>query len=138
MLFVVSRYKGSTGAINVTWGITVEARAPMSFVVSPLFGELEFHEGQWNSSFHLRFLSIPLVDHKYGIFVKLLNVSGSALLGNFTSVKISFPSKFSDTNDTSTDDNSKTPDFLLPCLGGFLLIIVTAVVVFLCCKCVKR
>ena len=136
MLFDVYRYKGSTGAIKVTWGVTIEARAPVSFVVTPLFGELEFDEGQWNSSFHLRFPSIPLTDQKYGIFVKLLNVSGSAVLGNFTTVKISFPSKTSDTNDKTK--NSKTNNILftivLPCLGGILLVIAIGVIVFVCRK----
>ncbi len=126
MLLDVARYKGSTGAVKLTWGVTMEPNTPASFIVSPVFGQLEFAEGQWNSSIHLRFPSIPARAQEIGIFVKLFNASGGAMLGNFSSVKIIFPP----INDTIVvKDIGK--EILLPCLGGALLIIgLIAVICF--------
>jgi hypothetical protein len=140
VLLDVARYKGSTGAIKLTWGIAIEPNTPASFVVSPMFGEVEFSEGQWNSSIRLRFPFIPDTDQEIGIFVKLLNVSGGAMLGNFTSVKITFPSNVGDdevTTPVNDNNNSNKSDvilkILLPCLSGALFIIgVIAAIIFLC------
>ncbi len=125
MLLDVARYKGSTGAVKLTWGVTMEPNTPASFIVSPVFGQLEFAEGQWNSSIHLRFPSIPALAQKIGIFVKLFNASGGAMLGNFSSVKIIFPPNINDSK-VVKDNGNKTGvnlEILLPCLGGALLII---------------
>ena len=140
MLLDIARYKGSTDVIKITWGVTIEPNTPDSFVVSPMFGEVEFGEGQWNSSIHLRFPFIPDTDQEIGIFVKLLNVSGGAMLGNFTSVKITFPSNVGDDEVTTLvkdKNNSNRSDvvlkILLPCLSGALLIIgMIAASIFLC------
>jgi hypothetical protein len=140
MLLDVARYKGSTGAIKLTWGVNIEPNAPASFVVSPMSGEVEFSEGQWNSSIHLRFPFIPDTDQEIGIFVKLLNVSGGAMLGNFTSVKITFPSNVGDdevTTPVKDNNNSNKSDvilkILLPCLSGALLLIgIIAAIIVLC------
>lgn len=74
----VSRHKGSTGFVKVTWGVSIEPNTPASFIVSPMVGVLEFTDGQWNSSFYLQFPFRPAIDKKVEVFVKLLNVSGGA------------------------------------------------------------
>ena len=126
MLLDVTRHKGSTGVIKLMWGAAIEPQVPASFIMSPMYGVLEFKEGQWNSSIHLEFSSIPDTNQEIEVIVKLINVSGGAMLGNFTTVKVTFPSK----QVRKTDPIWK---IILPCLSGALLIVgITAAVVFLC------
>lgn len=141
MLLDVARHKGSTGIVQLTWGVTIEPNAPASFIVSPMSGVVEFNEGQWNSSIHLGFPFIPDSDQKIEIFVKLLNVSGGAMLGNFTTVKVTFPPNVgnSEVINTKPVKNSKSDKtdvilkILLPSLSGALLIIgITAAIIFIC------
>ena len=139
MLLDVIRYKGSTGVINAAWGITVEPNTPSSFIVTPKSGEVEFSEGQWNSSIHLRFPFIPETDQKIEIVVKLLSVSDGAMLGNFTSVKITFPPNVGDDEVTkpveeyNSNETNVILKILLPCLSGALLILgIIAASICLC------
>ena len=139
MILDVVRYKGSTGAINVAWGITVEPNTPSSFIVTPKSGEVKFSEGQWNSSIHLRFPFILETDKEIEIFVKLLSVSDGAMLGNFTSVKITFPPNVGDGEVTKPVEEYESNEanvilkILLPCLSGALLIIgIIAASICLC------
>ena len=141
MLLDVTRYKGSTGAIKLAWGVTTELNTPSSFVVTPTSGEVEFSEGQWNSSIHLRFPFIPETEQEIGIFAKLLSVSDGAMLGNFTSVKIIFPPNVGDSEvtipvqeDNSGRESNVILKILLPCLSGALLIVGTAGSMICLCK----
>jgi hypothetical protein len=122
----VARYKGSTGSIQLAWGVTITPNTPVSFIASPISGHLEFSEGQWNSSIHLRFVFIPVTDQEIEILVKLHNASEGATLGELTDVKITFPAKA---------DNKSVAGLvlkiLLPCLA-LLIIVTTAGIVFLC------
>ena len=127
MLLDVNRYKGSTGAIKLTWVITLDPNVPASLNVSAMFGQLEFCEGQWNSSIHLRFPFILARDQEISISVKLHNVSSGAMLGNFTRVKITFPANVYD----NSDNTGFILKILLPCLIGALLIFgITAAIIF--------
>lgn len=122
MLLNVARHKGSTGVIKLTWDATIKPHAPASIIVFPMYGVLEFKEGQWNSSIHLQFSFIPDVNQEIEVFVKLVNVSGGAMLGNFTTVKVIFP--FKEINKT------EFLKILLLCLSGALLIIgITAAII---------
>ena len=140
MLLDVARHKGSTGTVQLTWGVTIEPNAPPSFIASPMSGVLEFNEGQWNSSIHLGFPFIPDNNQKIEIFVKLLNVSGGAMLGNFTTVNVTFPPNVGNSEVITKPvkkNKSKETDvilkILLPSLSGALLIIgIIAVVIFIC------
>jgi hypothetical protein len=127
MFLDVARYKGSTGSIKLAWGVTITPNTAVSFIRSPMFGHLEFSEGQWNSSIHLRFVFIPVTDQEIGIYVKLHNVSGGGTLGKFTDVKITFPSKINDESNTAL-----VWKIVLPCLA--LLIIGTTAAAILLCK----
>ena len=131
MVLDVVRYKGSTGAVKLTWGVTNEPNTPVSLNVSDMFGQLEFSEGQWNSSIHLRFPVVPLTDQEVGISVKLLNASGGAMLGNFTSVKVVFPPNVTDSEVVKNSNQTGVNlEILLPCLAGALLIIGLIVAAF--------
>ena len=139
MRLEVDRYKGSTGAIRVTWSVIIEPKNLSSFNVSPSFGELEFSEGQWNSSIQLRFLSnISKADREVAIFVKLHNVSGGAILGKVTSMKITFPPATGGNRVTIRERNNKSEKtdvilkIVLPCLTGVMLIGIIAAVIFPC------
>ena len=96
MLFNVARYKGSTGAVNLSWAVTIGQNTSASFNVSPMSGQLKFLESQWNSSIHLQFHSIPETDQQIEICVTLLNITGGGMLGNVTTLKIVFLSKDDD------------------------------------------
>ena len=128
ILLSVSRHKGSTGFVKVTWGISIEPNAPASFIVSPMVGILEFSEGQWNSSFHLQFPSLPATDKKIEIYVKLLNVSDGAILGDFTTVKITFPPKKVNPEHSNNNKNVILK-IVLPYSGGVLVVIGLAIVI---------
>jgi hypothetical protein len=138
MVLNVARYKGSTDGIILTWAVTIEPNAPASFTVSPTFGELEFSEGQWNSSIRLWFPFVPETNQEIRIFVKLLNVSGGAMLGNFTRVKITFtPTVGQSEVKTPLESNSSNKTdlilkILLPCLGSISLIIGIMATIYLC------
>ena len=125
----VSRHKGSTGFVKVTWDVSIEPNAPASFIVSPMVGVLEFRDGQWNSSFYLQFPFRLAIDKKVEIFVKLLNVSGGAMLGNFTTVKITFPPN----EVNSPFENNSNKNFALMTvfqyLGSALLIVGIVIVI---------
>ena len=140
MLLNVIRYKGSTGAIKLTWGVTIQPNTSLSFQVKPKSGQLEFGEGQWNSSIYLDFPIIPTTHQQIDVFVKLLNVSGGAMLGSFTTVKITFPPNVTESEVTNPAGNSikHILTFALSCLGGAVLIgaILTALICF--CKSRKR
>lgn len=125
MILVVSRHKGSTGVVKLTWGVSIEPNAPAAFIVSPMSGVLEFSEGQWNSSFHLKFPSLPSTDKKIEIFVQLLNVSGGAILGNFTTVKITFPRGVvnAPVENNNSNKNDVIVKIVLPYSGGALAVI---------------
>lgn len=124
----IARRKGSTGVVKLMWNTTVEPNVNETFVVSPMSGELEFDEGQWNSSVHLRLPSAPAIGQE--VIVKLLNVSAPAMLGNLTGVKITCPPESSDDIGTSTTGSDDSSDqryiilkIVLPSIGGALLII---------------
>ena len=135
MLLGVSRHKGCTGVVKLTWGVSIKPNAPTSFIVSPMFGVLEFSEGQWNSSFHLKFPFLPATNENIEIFVKLLNVSGGAILGNFTTVKITFPSnKVNLPVENNISDKNFTLKIVLSYSGSALLIIGLVIVVALLCR----
>ena len=128
ILLDIARRKGSTGIIKLKWNTTVGPNVNETFVVSPMSGELEFDEGQWNSSIHLRLPSAPAIGQE--VIVKLLNVSAPAMLGNLTGVKITCPPEGSDDIATSTTGNDDSSDqryiilkIVLPSIGGALLII---------------
>ena len=125
MILVVSRHKGSTGVVKLTWGVSIEPNAPAAFIVSPMSGVLEFSEGQWNSSFHLKFPFLPSTDKKIEIFVQLLNVSGGAILGNFTTVKITFPRDVvnAPVENNNSNKNDVIVNVVLPYSGGALAVI---------------
>ena len=136
MLLNVVRYKGSTGNVNLTWGVIIGPNTRASFNVSPVAGQLEFIEGQWNSSIHLMFHSILDTDKELEISVKLLNVSGGGMLGNVTTVKITSNSSVEDNEVTrpKEDDDEKSRFILivvLPCvIGGLLIIGVIATAIY--------
>ncbi|CAB4011511.1 Hypothetical predicted protein [Paramuricea clavata] len=138
MVLNIARYKGSTDPIILTWAVTIEPNAPPSFTVSPMFGELEFSEGQWNSSIHLWFPVVPETNQEIRIFVKLLNVSGGAMLGKFTRVKITFtPTVGQSEVKTPLENNSSNKTdlllkILLPCLSSISLIIGIMATIYLC------
>ena len=142
MLFDVVRYKGSTGEINLTWAVTIEPGTPNSFAVTPKTGELRFIEGQWNSSIQLRFPFIPDTKQEIRVFVRLVNLSDGAMLGNFTAVKITFPSNVRDdklttvTTPTKNDNNEITVYLviLLSVLPVGILLIIVAIV----CTCKRQ
>jgi hypothetical protein len=138
MFFDVARYKGSTGAVKLIWGVTFEPNTPPSFIVTPQSGEVEFSEGQWNSSIHLQFPFIPVTDRGIGILVKLLHVSDGAILGNFISVKITFPPNVTESEETIPEDNSHETKIRLTivfsCSGGVLIIGIIIVIVQKCQK----
>lgn len=139
MLLGVSRHKGCTGVVKLTWGVSIKPNAPTSFIVSPMFGVLEFSDGQWNSSFHLKFPFLPATNENIEIFVKLLNVSGGAMLGNFTAVKITFPPNKVNLPVENNSNKNFTLKIVLPYLGSALLIIgMVIVVAFLCRRHRKR
>ena len=132
ILLDVIRRKGSTGKINVTWAITIHPNVPVSFIVSPQFGLLHFAEGQWNSSIRLIFSSIPVTIQDAVIFVKLLNVSGGAMLGNIRNLKIIFPFNDTDPSKVYRRDDINLIEILLPCLAGALLVFgLTALIIFI-------
>ena len=135
MLLGVSRHKGSTGVVKLTWGVTIETNASASFIISPMAGVLEFNESQWNSSIHLQFPPIHDPHQQIDIFVKLLNVSGGAMLGNFTTVKITLPWNVSDSEENNSTKTDVSLKILLPCLTGALLIIG---IIILMCKSRRR
>lgn len=139
MLLDVTRHKGSTGVVTITWGITLEPHTPVSFAVSPMSGTLEFDEGEWNSSIHLGFPFVPDSDQKIEIFVKLLNVSDGAMLGNFTTVRVIFPPNVgnSEVSEPDEDEESNKTDVIvkivLPSLSGaFFIIGITAAIISMC------
>ena len=125
MIFVVSRHRGSTGVVKLTWGVLIEPNAPAAFIVSPMSGVLEFSEGQWNSSFHLKFPFLSSTDKKIEIFVQLLNVSGGAILGNFTTVKITFPHDVvnAPVKNNNSNKNDVIVKIVLPYSGSALAVI---------------
>ena len=147
MLFSVARYKGSTGAVNLSWAVTIGPNTPPSFTVSPLFGQLKFIESQWNSSIHLQLHSIPKIDQQIEISVTLLNITGGGMLGNVTTLKVVFLSNNDSdelgpevkddkaANPAEDNDSSKTDVFLtiiLLCVSGAVLIVgIAATTIFL-------
>ena len=124
VLLDIARRKGSTGVIKLTWNATIEPNVNETFIVSPMAGELEFKESQWNSSINLRLPSAPAVGQE--VIVKLVNVSAPALLGNLTSVKITCPPDGNDTGTSTIEEGDQRYIILkivLPSIGGALLII---------------
>lgn len=125
MIFDVVRRKGSTGIVNVTWVASGKSNTGISFTVSPLTGGLRFIEGQWNSSIHLKFGTIPSSMNEEVLNLKFLNMSGGAMLGNFTSLDIVFPAKI-----VKTKDSQVIWKIVVPCVVGALLILaITASII---------
>jgi hypothetical protein len=119
MIFDVVRRKGSTGTINVTWIATSQSNAKIPFTVSPTSGELMFIEGQWNSSIHLKFGSMPSEMSEAVLNLKFLKMSGGAMLGNVTSLKVVFPAKVK-----KTEDSKVILKIIVPvCVAGVLVIL---------------
>lgn len=129
MLFDVARRKGSSGNITATWAVIVESKEPMPVIILPMFGQLDFVEGQWNSSIHLQIVSIPVIKEDIIILVKFLNVSGGAMFGNFSCLKVIFPGReINDDvtfplNDHQSNESYVTLEIILPSVIGALLII---------------
>jgi hypothetical protein len=120
MILDVVRRKGSSGTINVTWVATSQSNTEMPFAVSPMFSELTFIEGQWNSSIHLKFGAMPNMSEAV-LNVKFLKMSGGAILGNVTSLKIVFPAKVKEIEDS---DSNVILEIIIPCAAGVLVILV--------------
>ena len=118
IIFDVVRRKGSTGTINVTWSATFQSNAKTPFTVSPVTGKLMFIEGQWNSSFHLRLDAMPSAMSETVLNVEFLNMSGGAMLGNTTSLKVVFPAKVQETK-----DNKVILEIVVPCIAAALVIL---------------
>ena len=118
IIFDVLRRKGSTGTINVTWSATCQSNAKTPFTVSPVTGELMFIEGQWNSSIHLRLGAMPSAMNETVLNVEFLNMSGGAMLGNTTSLKVVFPAKVQETK-----DNKVILEIVVPCIAAALVIV---------------
>lgn len=125
IIFDVVRRKGSTGTIQAIWDVTFQSAKQTSLVVSPMSGQLKFLEGQWNSSFHLQLVSVPQNGEGATMHVSFNNMSGGAMFGNFTSVKIVFPSV----------ENTKESNFVLIVLsaviGAIVLVVIVLVVIYL-------
>lgn len=92
----VVRRKGSSGTVSVTWAVFLDLQTPISFVGFPLWGKIEFTEGQWNSTIQLRFPFVPSINKEIVMSVELVDISEGALLGNFTSVAVVFPPAIGD------------------------------------------
>ena len=116
MIFDVARRKGSTGTINVTWAVTSQFNTP--FTVSPMNGELMFVEGQWSASIHLKFGAMPSDMSETVLNLKFLNMSGGAMWGNITSLKIVFPAKVRETKESNV-----ILVIVVPCIAALLLVL---------------
>ena len=123
MILDIVRRKGSTGTINVTWSATSQPNTKIPFTLSPTTGELTFVEGQWSSSVHLKFGAMPSEMSEAVLNVKFLNMSGGAMLGNITSLKIVFPAKIKE-----TEDSKVILYIVIPCAAFALLIILGIIV----------
>jgi hypothetical protein len=120
MILDVVRRKGSSGTINVTWVATSQSNAEIPFTVSPMFSELTFIEGQWNSSIHLKFGAMSDMSEAV-LNVKILNMSGGARLGNVDSLKIVFPAKVKEIEESDSDVNL---EIIVPCSVAGVLVIL--------------
>lgn len=118
IIFDVVRRKGSTGTINVTWSATCQSNTKVPFTISPLTGELVFVEGQWNSSIHLKLGAMPSAMSETVLNVEFLNMSGGAMLGNTTSLKVVFPAKVQEAK-----DNKVILEIVVPCIAAVLVIL---------------
>ena len=90
-------------------------------------GLLKFLEGQWNSSIRLQLVSVPQNGEGMTMHVSFNNMSGGAMFGNFTSVKIVFPSEV---------ENIKESNFVLKIvlpavIGAIVLVVIVLVVIYL-------
>ena len=120
----VVRRKGSTGTIQVSWEVIIQTTSPGSLVVTPMSGELKFLEGQWDSSIYLQFPVIPRDGQGATTYVTFDKISGGAMLGNFSDVKILFTSEV-----PSTEDHNSVLKIILPTVAGVLVLIVIILIV---------
>lgn len=128
IIFDVARRKGSTGNVTVTWSVSSHMGARIPFSISPSSGVLKFAEGQWNSSVELNFGSMPSHMSEVVVILELLNISGGAMFGNLTSLRIIFPRKIKKSDD-------KTWKILVPVVASsFFIFLLFVIIVFLVFK----
>ena len=123
----IIRRKGSTGNIQVFWDVKVDPKG--SLIVQPWAGDFNMTEAQWNTSIHLKLTSLP--EKAATAFVELTNVLGGATLGNFSTVKIVFPSRIL---------AKKKNNFLiiiLPTVGAGLFLVILLLIIT-CCIVIRR
>ena len=129
IIFNLVRRKGSTGTVQVTWTVTIQSNS--SLIISPMSGQQEFSEGQWNSSFTLQFLAMPEDDPESTVLIRLVNVSAGATLGNFNVVEIvNIPLSIPRT--ASSSNLSKILWISLPIVSVLSIILVAICIVRRC------
>ena len=77
-------------------------------------------EGQWSASIHLNFGAMPSEMSETVLNVKISNMSGGAMLGNITSLKIVFPAKVKEKEEKS----NVILEIVVPCLAALFVILV--------------
>jgi hypothetical protein len=127
MILDVVRRKGATGTVNVTWTASGQSNKQTPFSFSPITGELMYVEGQWSASIHLKFGAMPSEMSETVLNVKISNMSGGAMLGNITSLKIVFPAKVKEKEEKS----NVILEIVVPCLAALfvILLIVAACII---------
>ena len=129
--FNLARRKGSNGNVTVHWAVNIQSGNRDSVRINPMTGEAEFMESQWNSRINIEIVLLLEDRNELTVNVSLVNVTGGASLGNFTSMKITNFPKLSD-GELEPSRNPLVNTSVIMAVTLILIALAIAATVFVC------